>query len=63
MIDGIQEGKVLSSFLVYLPIMTRKKWWWFLFTAVASESESYHTGHQKAGLARKRFFFFTICLH
>lgn len=25
MIDGIQEGKVLSSFLVYLPIITSKK--------------------------------------
>ena len=25
MIDGIQEGKVLSSFLVYLPIITMEK--------------------------------------
>lgn len=46
MIDGIQEGKVLSSFLVYLPIITRKKnGGGFCFTKVASESQSYHTGH------------------
>lgn len=60
MIDGIQEGKVLSSFLVYLPVTTSG----FCSTKVASESQSYHTGHLKAGLARKRLLvFFTICLH
>ena len=45
MIDGIQEGKVLSSFLVFLPIITRKNGGGFCFTAVASESQSYHTCH------------------
>ena len=45
MIDGIQEGKVLSSFLVYLPIVTRKNGGGVCFTKVASESQSYHTGH------------------
>ena len=45
MIDGIQEGKVLSSFLVFLPIITRKNGGGFCFTAVDSESQSYHTCH------------------
>ena len=32
MIDGIQEGNVLSIFLsLFTSITTRKKWWWFLF--------------------------------
>lgn len=57
MIDGIQEGKVLSSFLVYLPIITRKKWWWFLFYKSCQLESVLSRWSLKSWMGAKTFIF------
>ena len=57
MIDGIQQGKVLSSFLVYLPIITRKKWWWFLFYKSCQRESVLSHWSLKSWIGAKTFIF------
>lgn len=57
MIDGIQEGKVLSSFLVYLLIITRKKWWWFLFYSSCQRESVLSHWSLKSWIGAKTFIF------